>query len=437
MRTHCDDSSLLAYSDRELGFWKSAQVRSHLGYCWQCRARLMELECQALSIAQALTLTFPKLRIEAAKSRFFDGLADRNITFQTSGEERRASPSVLKLCGLSLLACASAFALWRAAQPLLNFPAPHAVEKANRLAPRTPALPEPIAVSASRPAVIAPAPAKHEPATVPADIAVDSDALEVNLLFALHQAGSCLGEQVEVSREISGEFLIHGIVESPQRRQEILDHLALAAGAQFVRTSLLTVEESVQMSAIPEDSREFERPAPESRSVHAGSDEVLLFLKSQNDHATGAELQRRISDVSNSAVNGANSALADAWAVRRLRERFPLSKMSRLSSESRSLVKSMLQDHLRGLQTGISGINRLIGSGGFSGPEPMDSDDWTSLASRIFDSTSEVHGSVLRLFASAAPGGSGSPDSLPKLRADLNDLLDLIARCSSQLRGTI
>lgn len=50
---HCSDERLLAHADRELTALVKRMVRRHLGKCWECRARLAELEQQALALAKA------------------------------------------------------------------------------------------------------------------------------------------------------------------------------------------------------------------------------------------------------------------------------------------------------------------------------------------------------------------------------------------------
>src|SRR5260370_6457921 len=72
LRKHCSDEQLLAHSDGELQLVRSAWVKRHLNLCWDCRARLHELESQTQLIAKTLRddrIIDPD-RISRAKARF-------------------------------------------------------------------------------------------------------------------------------------------------------------------------------------------------------------------------------------------------------------------------------------------------------------------------------------------------------------------------------
>src|SRR5262249_7402920 len=71
-RKHCTDAQLLARADGELGLLSSTWVKAHLELCWDCRARMAELESQIRVISTALhedSLIDPN-RLSRAKSRF-------------------------------------------------------------------------------------------------------------------------------------------------------------------------------------------------------------------------------------------------------------------------------------------------------------------------------------------------------------------------------
>lgn len=443
MRPHYDDASLLAYLDRELRFFDKIRVNRHLGRCWDCRARLTELERQAHAAAQILKQTnFPKPPIEAAKRRFFEAVEDRRITFQAPGKGRRAPLGLLRLSkrraavGAGLLSCASAFAVWQAVKPSHDAPVSRAGRETEQRAGLRPTSVGPQAVSPSITIGTAPAPVRREPGKIHDAVPVDMDGLEVRIMFALHQAGGCLGEQVELDGGDLAGFLVHGVVASPERRRTILDRLAEVTEPGSIRIDLQTIEELAQASPIPEGFRSLERPAPETNQSRASHDELLQFFKNQMKQETGPELQRRISDVSNSAVNRANAALADGWALRHLCDRFPPWKSRRLSSDSRTMLAAMLQDHLNSLRAEVNAIRELIASengdagGNSAEPDVTEPGDWNLLVYKIFQSSSDVHGMVLRLFASAAPVEGAQPDSLSKLRAELSTLVTVLSRCS-------
>jgi hypothetical protein len=50
---HCSDEELLSYQDRELDESEAAEVKEHLGTCWQCRARLAVFEERICRLAES------------------------------------------------------------------------------------------------------------------------------------------------------------------------------------------------------------------------------------------------------------------------------------------------------------------------------------------------------------------------------------------------
>lgn len=81
-RRHPDSESLIAHLDGELRARAERRLAAHLRSCWQCRARLDEMETQVRVLARAReAMRFPgPERVEASARRFavrFQALADR------------------------------------------------------------------------------------------------------------------------------------------------------------------------------------------------------------------------------------------------------------------------------------------------------------------------------------------------------------------------
>ena len=100
LQKHCSDEQLLSYADGELSHRKGHSVKRHVAVCWECRARLTELDEQAQNFARAFgKQTFPNLdRIATARSRLFEqvALCERQITL---------APRVTLATVAGLLAC--------------------------------------------------------------------------------------------------------------------------------------------------------------------------------------------------------------------------------------------------------------------------------------------------------------------------------------------
>src|SRR5205823_4595740 len=91
-------------------------------------------------------------------------------------------------------------------------------------------------------ALVSPSP--HLPVSPSPPIATAE--LEVEVLRLLHQAGADLGEQLSVTRRPEGELRVEGIVETDQRKQEILRALNSVVSNPAVKVEVNTVAEALK-----------------------------------------------------------------------------------------------------------------------------------------------------------------------------------------------
>src|SRR5260370_32369454 len=76
--------------------------------------------------------------------------------------------------------------------------------------------------------------------------AVATADLEVEVLRLLNQAGADMGEQVNVTRAADGQLKIQGVVETDQRKAEILHALAPVVANPSVQVEVKTVAEATK-----------------------------------------------------------------------------------------------------------------------------------------------------------------------------------------------
>src|SRR5260370_20415098 len=70
--------------------------------------------------------------------------------------------------------------------------------------------------------------------------------LEVEVLRVLNQAGADMGEQINVTRNTDGQLKIQGVVETDQRKAEILHALAPVVANPAVQVEVKTVAEATK-----------------------------------------------------------------------------------------------------------------------------------------------------------------------------------------------
>ena len=66
---HITDQELLLAADGELPVRRAAQIRAHLAACWDCRARMAEIEGTIAAFAQAHRQTLDP-HLSPARARF-------------------------------------------------------------------------------------------------------------------------------------------------------------------------------------------------------------------------------------------------------------------------------------------------------------------------------------------------------------------------------
>lgn len=199
--------------------------------------------------------------------------------------------------------------------------------------------------------------------TGPTDTELAESELQARL--ALHAERADLGEGIELDRDtlnIAGyhqqALIVRGVLESPERKAEIS---AALRGIPHLELQLQTVEEAqaierqsaehkpsnaaTQTSAGSEFTRASGRQEPRENvgmSEDAISGKPLLNQKLEERYPNAAERTAFV----NHAVQIAESALARAWALRRLRDRYTPEEVVRLGYGSRHILELLIRDNL-------------------------------------------------------------------------------------------
>ncbi len=206
----------------------------------------------------------------------------------------------------------------------------------------------PPSTALAQPELELPRPPISDPPTVSLDDA------EVEAQYVLHQLGACRGEEVAVGRSGAGRIRVSGIVNSTARKQEM--QLALAQQAQ-VDLELRSVEE------VAAALQAHQGQVPDSRaiSVHSQPSPIERELKRhfasapEGDGGVAASVR-----FANSWLSRTQSAMLEAWALRRLADRYGPRAERNLRAFSTSLLTQMAADHNRELGAQLTLLNREI-----------------------------------------------------------------------------
>jgi hypothetical protein len=207
----------------------------------------------------------------------------------------------------------------------------------------------PVHFRASRPTP----PARRATALAPLPWEEDT---EIDALYALHLHGACLGEPIFLEEDRGG-WRVSGTVRDDQRKRALEDTLASIRGLHVEIRSLAEAAVAARPSApaapvlLPDSD-----PPARPELIAAGESPVEEQLRAHFGSAPA------IAEFCRAQVTDADRALEEAWAIRRLEERFQ-NRASLLSPRARLLLDRMKKDHedalnasLDRLSAGLSGV---------------------------------------------------------------------------------
>ncbi len=170
--------------------------------------------------------------------------------------------------------------------------------------------------------------------------------LEVDVAYLLNQAKAARSEQVSLSRTASGLLRIEGVVETEQRKAELLLALAPVSNNPAVRIEIGTVAEAMRRQVRGSSDTVTIRDAEETTNTVAVDNELRDYL-SRRDAAlqNGSNLDEAVRSFSSRTVNRSYRALFHAIELKRLVNRFANVDMRTLAPDARAKWLQMVREH--------------------------------------------------------------------------------------------
>lgn len=250
-------------------------------------------------------------------------------------------------------------------------------------------------------------------------------AAEIEAHYALHEAKACLGETIEVVRDGSQRLIVRGIAETADRKQELL--LALQ-NVRFVKVEIRTIQEAAHSTSEERSQAVIVETSPSSFSkgepphnsrpakvaIHDYLERYLTQLRPsavpelKEARTVPAIVQEEMTQLANECYSSATAALSEAWALRRLAERYGHLTIGNPAATdgirltSRGLLKAMMQDHVRSLNARVENLRSSLGPILISILEPNPPVEMAEKAESSESQTLQDHGwpdQTLRLFA--------------------------------------
>jgi hypothetical protein len=251
---------------------------------------------------------------------------------------------------------------------------------------------------------------------------VDLEAVEIQTRYALHHLRACLGEPIEVARDSSGRVVVRGLVETAERKEELL------AALQQTPWTIIDIRTPEEATLRPPAGR----PSA-GLAEGAGSQSSILPLQAQlqayfKPRVNSWDVADEISAFTNRAISLAQSFGADAWALRRLAEAYPPQRAVLLHPAFQRLLAEMLQDHTASLRNEASECRTLLepflaslAASGTPAPgaaAPASRDELSAL----FESARDAERLALTLFTATSQKQALPHDAAAQLLNDLRDV---------------
>ena len=169
--------------------------------------------------------------------------------------------------------------------------------------------------------------------------------LEVEVLRLLHEAGADLGEQVIVTKTHDGFLRVSGVVETEQRRAELLSKLRPVIDSHVAIVELETVAQALARQTIPQPKGD--EPITDSVTISETAampveDDLRKYFSNQGDRGDEAVRQFAMRMVTRS-----RKSMAHIYAIKRLLRQFSASEFGELSVDARVKWLGLLQAHAR------------------------------------------------------------------------------------------
>jgi hypothetical protein len=361
-KRHCSDERLLAMLDAEMDAASRRTIARHLQSCWKCREQLCKLENEFRSLSRSWgdTGLVSSGEVDQARNRFLAWTRTQAFEFRRDVRLRMRLSAIFRV---PVMAAVGAFLLiggvtvWKlemekpaAPQIAKQVPTSSGPRPIERAQPRT----HPLKEVARLDHAVAPI---EFPQSGPT--AAQLLEAEVETWWLLHHAGACRGEPIEVTTR-GDHIVVHGLVASRKRRRELAAALKEEIAPQLIRIELRTPEDAAADSNFL--SSAISPPpiaSPPNRDLGFRR-AVAAALRDAYPLDTPEEGRHRLVGLANRAVRQAEDAIAEAWAIRRLGERFHGEGSVNLSAHSRRLFETMVKEHLAALHSHATELNSFL-----------------------------------------------------------------------------
>jgi hypothetical protein len=250
----------------------------------------------------------------------------------------------------------------------------------------------------------------------------------------LHEARADLGEQISVTRGADGFLHVTGIIDTAERKGEIMHTLQPVINNPACRIEIQTVSEAIAQQQ-QQRIRSTATPAPVTEQKVEINSETIAAAPELRRHFSSDEELRKFSV---RMVSQSRSAMRHVYAMKRLLGQFSNEELRTLSPDSRSKWLTLIGSHAREYQNDVAAMRRelqpIFGGAspgvGSAGGEIKDDGSLARAVEQLFSMASANDGVIRSAFATTSGSSATSAISSPQFWNSLNSAEALAERIS-------
>ena len=265
------------------------------------------------------------------------------------------------------------------------------------------------ATKVSKPIEIEPLAQTEESVTAaaPPNMPKATSAEEVEVLDLLNRAGADITEQMNVTRTADGRLLVEGLVETNQRKKEILNALAPVRNNPAIRIKVQTLEEATK--ALQKAKQQSAPGAVEQ--LQAQKDAAIDPQLREYFERQGVDPAEAVGRFAERAIGRSQAAVFQASALNRMANRFNAEQLKELDAGSRAKWLSILKRYASAVrrETAVlrNELDPVFGGFGDGGGETVTSDaDLIASARRLYELAAANDRVVRSAFTFSSGGAS-------------------------------
>lgn len=255
----------------------------------------------------------------------------------------------------------------------------------------------------------------------------------------MHEARADLGEPVSAKRGTDGLLHVSGIVDTAERKAEIMRALQTVMTDAAVRIEIQTVAEAVAQQQ-QQRSRAKSTPAPVTEQKVEIESETIAAAPELRRHFSSDE---QVREFAARMVSQSRSAMRHVYAMKRLLGQFSPEELRTLSPEAKNKWLALIRSHARAYQNeaeGIRGELRPIffpsagGAGVPPGANTAITDDASTIRAveQLFNVASANDGVIRAAFVASSGNATTSAIGSAQFWQSMKSAESLAAKISKQ-----